>query len=61
MDTRDKEGLNMQFTLIPILAKACLSNEDQNIYFLLMTKCDVIAKSIGVPEMKMICMKKNMM
>lgn len=35
----------------------CLSNEDQNIYFLLMTKCDVIAKSIGVPEMKMICMK----
>lgn len=35
----------------------CLSNEGQNIYFLLMTKCDVIAKCIGVPEMKMICMK----
>ena len=35
----------------------CLSNEGQNIYFLLMTKCDVIAKSIGVPEMKMICKK----
>ena len=24
-----------------------------------MTKCDVIAKSIGVPEMKMICMKSD--
>ncbi len=35
----------------------CLSNENKNIYFLLMTKCSVIANDIGVPEMKMICMK----
>lgn len=45
-----------------ILAKGqanyeCLSDEKKNIYFLLMTKCDVIASYIGVPEMKMICMK----
>ncbi len=38
----------------------CLSNENKNIYFLLMTKCSVIANDIGVPEMKMICMKKTM-
>ena len=37
----------------------CLSNENTNIYFLLMTKCSVIANDIGVPEMKMICMKKQ--
>lgn len=37
----------------------CLSNEDKNIYFLLMTKCSVIANDIGVSEMKMICMKTN--
>jgi uncharacterized protein with ATP-grasp and redox domains len=35
----------------------CLSNENKNIYFLLMTKCNVIAADIGVPEMKMICLK----
>lgn len=35
----------------------CLSNEGKNIFFLLMTKCKVIADDIGVPEMKMICMK----
>jgi uncharacterized protein with ATP-grasp and redox domains len=35
----------------------CLSNENKNIYFLLMTKCSVIANDIGVSEMKMICMK----
>lgn len=35
----------------------CLSEEKKNIYFLLMTKCGVIASDIGVPEMKMICMK----
>ncbi len=35
----------------------CLSEENKNIYFLLMTKCDVIAKDIGVEEKKMICMK----
>lgn len=35
----------------------CLSTEKKNIYFLLMTKCTVIASDIKVPEMKMICMK----
>lgn len=35
----------------------CLSEEKKNIYFLLMTKCDVIAHDIGVEEKKMICMK----
>ena len=35
----------------------CLSDERENIYFLLMTKCRVIADDIGVPEMKMLCMK----
>jgi uncharacterized protein with ATP-grasp and redox domains len=37
----------------------CLSEENKNIYFLLMTKCDVIAKDIDVEEKKMICMKNN--
>ncbi len=37
----------------------CLSEENKNIYFLLMTKCDVIANDIGVAENKMICMKNN--
>ncbi|WP_238916901.1 ARMT1-like domain-containing protein [Clostridium sp. YIM B02555] len=37
----------------------CLSEEKKNIYFLLMTKCDVIANDIGVPEKKMICMKNK--
>ncbi len=37
----------------------CLSEEDKNIYFLLMTKCDVIANDIGVEEKKMICMKNK--
>ncbi|OPJ64411.1 damage-control phosphatase ARMT1 family protein [Clostridium oryzae] len=36
----------------------CLSEENKNIYFLLMTKCDVIAKDINVEEKKMICMNK---
>lgn len=36
-----------------------LSEEDKNIFFLLMTKCAVIANDIGVPEMKMICMKNR--
>lgn len=35
----------------------CLSEEKKNIYFLLLTKCRVIADDIGIPEMKMICMK----
>lgn len=37
----------------------CLSEEKKNLFFLLMTKCRVIAEDIGVPEMKMICMKKR--
>lgn len=36
-----------------------LSNEKGNVYFLLMTKCEVIANDIGVSEMKMVCMKKG--
>lgn len=35
----------------------CLSEEPKNVFFLLMTKCRVIADDIGIPEMKMICMK----
>lgn len=38
----------------------CLSEETKNIYFLLMTKCDVIANDIGVEEKKMICMKNKL-
>ncbi|OOM70596.1 ARMT1-like domain-containing protein [Clostridium sp. BL-8] len=37
----------------------CLSEEKKNIYFLLMTKCDVIANDIGVEKKKMICMKNK--
>jgi uncharacterized protein with ATP-grasp and redox domains len=37
----------------------CLSEENKNIYFLLMTKCDVIANDIDVEENKMICMKSK--
>jgi uncharacterized protein with ATP-grasp and redox domains len=37
----------------------CLSEENKNIYFLLMTKCDVIANDIGTDEKKMICMKNR--
>lgn len=37
----------------------CLSEDNKNIYFLLMTKCDVIANDIGVGEKKMICMKNK--
>ncbi|WP_406766204.1 damage-control phosphatase ARMT1 family protein [Candidatus Clostridium radicumherbarum] len=37
----------------------CLSEENKNIYFLLMTKCDVIANDIDAPEKKMICMKNK--
>lgn len=39
----------------------CLSEENKNIYFLLMTKCDVIAKDIGVAEKKMICKRSKFM
>lgn len=38
----------------------CLSEETANVFFLLMTKCRVIADDIGIPEMKMICMKNNL-
>ncbi len=37
----------------------CLSEENKNIYFLLMTKCDVIANDLGVEEKKMICMRNK--
>ncbi len=37
----------------------CLSEEKKNIYFLLLTKCDVIANDIGVEEKRMICMKNK--
>jgi uncharacterized protein with ATP-grasp and redox domains len=37
----------------------CLSEKQKTIYFLLMTKCDVIAKDIGVEEKKMICMRSK--
>lgn len=37
----------------------CLSEENKNVYFLLMTKCDVIANDIGVSEKKMVCMQSR--
>lgn len=37
----------------------CLSEENKNIYFLLMTKCDVIASDMNVEEKKMICMRNR--
>lgn len=37
----------------------CLSTEKKNIYFLLMTKCQTIAKDIGAPEMKMILKRSD--
>lgn len=37
----------------------CLSTEKKNIYFLLMTKCQVIAKDIGALEMKMILKRSD--
>ena len=36
----------------------CLSEEKKNIYFMLFTKCQVIAQDIGVAEQKMICLNK---
>ena len=35
-----------------------LSEESKNIYFLLITKCDVIANDIGIHEKKMVCMNQ---
>lgn len=37
----------------------CLSDEKRNLFFLLMTKCKVIADDIGVPERKLVCMKSR--
>lgn len=37
----------------------CLSEENHNIYFLLMSKCEVIAEDIGVPQKSMICLHKK--
>jgi hypothetical protein len=37
----------------------CLSEENKNIYFLLMTKCEVIARDIDAEEKKIICMKNR--
>lgn len=38
-----------------------LSEQDsKNIYFLLMTKCEVIAKNIGVAQKSIVCMNGNM-
>ena len=37
----------------------CLSEEKKNIYFLLMTKCEVIAKEIGIPANSMVCLSQK--
>ena len=37
-----------------------LSEENKNIYFLLMTKCKVIADYIGVKEKSLVCMQKRL-
>ena len=37
-----------------------LSEENKNIYFLLMTKCKVIADDIGVKEKSLVCLKNRM-
>ena len=37
----------------------CLSEEDGNVYFLLMAKCHVIADDVGVPVGGMVCMKNE--
>lgn len=36
-----------------------LSEEKKNIYFLLMTKCKVIAENVGVKEKSLVCMKNK--
>ncbi|MDD5934775.1 MAG: ARMT1-like domain-containing protein [Clostridiales bacterium] len=59
-----KEFQNIYHKADIIIAKGqanyeCLSNEKRNIYFLLMTKCVVIADDIGVAEKKMICKKQQ--
>lgn len=35
--------------------------EDKNIYFMLMTKCSVIAENIGVPQKSLLCMNASRM
>lgn len=37
-----------------------LSEEDKNIYFLLMVKCKVIAEYIGVKEKSLVCLKNHL-
>jgi len=37
-----------------------LSEEKKNIYFLLMTKCKVIAEDIGIKEKALVCMKNRL-
>lgn len=37
-----------------------LSEEDKNIYFLLMVKCDVIARYIGVDKKSLVCLNKTL-
>ena len=37
----------------------CLSEADGNVYFLLMTKCHVIADDVGVPVGSMVCMSNE--
>jgi len=64
--TRTSEEFNRLFEKADvIIAKGqanyeCLSTVDKNTYFLLMTKCDVIADDIGCPQMKMILMQESM-
>ena len=37
----------------------CLNEENKSIFFLLMTKCNIIADDIGVAEKKLVCMKSK--
>lgn len=37
----------------------CLSEEEKNIYFLLMVKCPVIARYTAVPEKSLVCMQQG--
>ena len=37
-----------------------LSEEDKNIYFLLMVKCDVISRYIGVKQKSFVCLSQKM-
>ena len=37
----------------------CLSEEKKNIYFLLMVKCAVMSRYIGIPEKSLVCMSQK--